>query len=163
MTKPFGKNTSGADKLLLTITWAIDCEQSIVRSSRSSALRYGLPSWVSVKYTCGEWDRYLFKPRRPPLWYMWNQGGCWTGRRSILTILRKNRGLWTVYLSQWNQWRVWPTFFNLFFYQQAFNSRWREKQVCHSFFYGFLPSCFFALTKKSLLAHEMRLSWRQRQ
>ena len=116
MTTPLGENTSVADKLLLTITWAIDCEQSIVRSrSRSSALRYGLPSWVSVKYTCGEWDRYLFKPRRPPPWYIWNQDGCWTGKRSILTILRKNRGLWTVYLSQWNQWRVWPTFFNLFF------------------------------------------------
>ena len=48
MTTPVGKNTAGADKLSLTITWAIDCEQSIVRSSRSSALRYGGHlGWVS--------------------------------------------------------------------------------------------------------------------
>ena len=163
MTTPLGKNTAWADKLLLTITWDIDCSQSFLRSSRSNALRYGRPSWVSVKYTLGEWDRHPFKPRRPPPWYIWNQDGCRTGKRSILTILRKNRGLWTVYLSQWKQRRVWPTFFNPLFYQQAFNSRWREKQVCYSFFYGFLPSCLFALVKKSLLAHEIKLTWREQQ
>ena len=70
MTTPVGKNTGRADKLLLTINWYIDCEQSIVRSSRSSALRYGRPSWMSVKYTYGAWGRYRFKPRRPPPRYM---------------------------------------------------------------------------------------------
>ena len=150
MTTPLGKNTAWADKLLLTITWIIDCSQSFLRSSRSSALRYGRPAWVSVKYTLGEWDRHPFKPRRSPPWYIWNQDGCRTGRRSS-TWASENRDGFD------------PLFSTLFFYQQAFNSRWREKQVCYSFFYGFLPSCLFALMKKSLLAHEIKLTWREQQ
>ena len=90
MTTPLGKNTAWADKLLLTITWTIDCSQSFLRSSRWSALRYGRPAWVSVKYTLGEWDRHPFKPRRPPPWYIWNQDGCRTGRRSS-TWVSENR------------------------------------------------------------------------
>ena len=54
-----------------------------VRSSISSALRYGRPSWMSVKSTWGAGDSLgggpllprLSKPRRPPPRYIWNQDG----------------------------------------------------------------------------------------
>ena len=44
----------------------------------------------------GRFGRKRYISRRPPLQYIWNQGGRQTAKRSILTIVRKNKGLWTV-------------------------------------------------------------------
>ena len=61
-----------------------------VRSSRSSALRCGLPSCMSVKFN------YYLKIKMAAI----------NGRtRYISTISRKNRGLWTVY--NWQHSCVW--------------------------------------------------------
>ena len=71
-----------------------------LRSSRTSALRYGRPSWM-------QWVSNLLngrgvvweEPSLPPLLplgILETKMAASTGKHSILSILRKNRGLWTV-------------------------------------------------------------------
>ena len=83
----------------------------LVRSSISSALRYGRPYWMSLKSTWGGggqfgWRREVFflpssshrlyTPDARPLGTYETRMAALTGKRSILTILRKNTGQLTV-------------------------------------------------------------------
>ena len=82
-----------------------------VRSSISRALPYGWPSWISVKSTLGRGGRFgrrrenfflpcsshrLYTPDARPLGTYETKMAALTGKRSILTILRKNTGQLTV-------------------------------------------------------------------
>ena len=83
-----------------------------VRSSISRALPYGWPSWMSVKSTLGggggRFGRRrenfsfafflspLYTPDARPLGTYETKTAALTGKRSILTILRKNTGQLTV-------------------------------------------------------------------
>ena len=82
-----------------------------VRSSISRALPYGWPSWMSVKSTLGGGDglgggekifflpsssHRLYTPDARPLGTYETKTAALTGKRSILTILRKNTGQLTV-------------------------------------------------------------------
>ena len=109
-----------------------------VRSSRSSALRYGLPSCMSVKTTWGGRDGLggsspsSYNPRRPPPRYIWKING---NTRYTSMISRKNRGLWTIYTSS-NLGRVPNRFFGIrdFPYLKAgirdFKAKWgRDSRV----------------------------------
>ena len=154
MTTPLGKNTAWADKLLLTITWDI---VEIV----CFALRAAILGECQIYLSGGGTATSLNPDSRPLGTYETKMAVGPVGARSWRSYEKigdSEQSTWASEISD-----GFDPLFSTFFYQQAFNSRWREKQVCYSFFYGFLPSCFFALTKKSLLAHEVRLSWRQQQ
>ena len=136
MTTPVGKNTAGADKLLLTITWAIDCEQSIVRSSRSSALRYGGHlGWVSNILRGSGTTTALNPDARPLGTYETKMVVGPVGARSWRSYEKIGDCKQSTWASENRD--GFDPLFSTFFYQQTFNSRWREKQVCCSFFVAF--------------------------
>ena len=81
----------------------LDCSQSPIfplRSSRSIALRYGRPSWTQrvsnllkrrARFGRSLPSLHCYSPRRRPLGTLETKMAASTGKRSILSILRKNR------------------------------------------------------------------------